>query len=107
MTDSEAHGTEARSDVGLSETTLSVSLHGPGVTIEDAIEAGSAAKELLEAIGQTVGAEGVKWQVASVQFQCDGCGLTRPDRPGPDEGWTHHDGDDFCPSCVPAGHTVL
>lgn len=79
--------------------TVSVSLHGPGASIEAAIEAGAALKALLEEVGREVGAEGVTWRIASVQFRCDGCGLTRPDRPGPDEGWTYSNGDDFCPEC--------
>lgn len=79
---------------------LTVSLHGPGATIEGAIEAGIATKGLLEEIGREMGVEGVEWRIASVQFKCDGCGLTRPDRPQPDEGWTYHEGDDLCPSCT-------
>lgn len=74
-----------------------VSLHGPGVTIEDAVKAAGHTKALLTAIGDEMGA--VRWQVTSVTFQCDGCGLKRADRPGPDEGWTYRDGDDLCPAC--------
>lgn len=79
-------------------STIHVSLHGPGVTVDAAIEAAVATKELLEEIGRTMGHD-LKWEVASIQFKCDGCGLTRPDRPRPDEGWTYRDGDDLCPSC--------
>ncbi|MEO7173733.1 hypothetical protein, partial [Flavobacterium sp.] len=82
------------------DATLRVSLHGPGVTIDDAIKAAAATKDLLDAIGREIGVEGVKWQATSVTFKCDGCGLTRPDRPRQDEGWTYDDGDDFCPSCT-------
>jgi hypothetical protein len=79
--------------------SLSVSVHGPAVRIEDAIEAGEATKRLLNAVGREMGHPDVAWRVASVQFQCDRCGLLRPDRPGPDEGWTYLDGDDLCPAC--------
>lgn len=86
-----------------SKPALRMSLHGPGVTIEDAMQAGLAGKELLEALTEQVApGSDLTWEVASVQFQCDGCHLTRPDRPRSDEGWTHHDGDDFCPTCTEA-----
>ena len=84
----------------MTDDDLAMSLHGPAVTIEDAIEAGEAMKDLLGAVGRAIGARGVEWQIASVQFQCDGCGLTRPNRPGPDEGWTYGDGNDYCPECT-------
>jgi hypothetical protein len=81
------------------ESGVTVSLHGSAVTIEDAVRAGEATKNLLEALGDDLGVQ-VDWQIVSVQFQCDGCGLLRADRPGPDDGWTHRDGDDFCPTCT-------
>lgn len=65
------------------------------------MQAGQATKELLAAIGEAEGLD-VQWQVQSVQFQCDGCRLRRPDRPGPDEGWTYDDGNDYCPTCSEA-----
>jgi len=77
---------------------FAVSLHGPHVTIEDAVKAGDATKDLLESVSEHMG-HTVTWRVASIQFQCDGCHVTRPDRPRPDEGWTHREGDDFCPTC--------
>lgn len=84
------------------DSNLTVSLHGPGVTVEDATRAGAATKELLEEVGRTMGVD-VEWEVGPVSFVCDGCGLRLPDRPGPDEGWTHRDGDDFCPACSAGG----
>ena len=76
-----------------------VELHGPSVTIDDVVRVGEATKELLAEVAHEMGVEGVEWQIASVQFKCDGCGLTRPARPRPDEGWTYSDGDDLCPEC--------
>lgn len=78
---------------------LTVSLHGPEVTVDDAVKAAVATKELLEEVGRTMGVDGLEWQVASIQFKCDGCGLTRPDRPGPDDGWTYQHENDLCPTC--------
>lgn len=85
-----------------SRPSLSVSVHGPGASIETAIEAGEATKKLLEAVQEEMGvpAGAIEWKIGSVQFKCDGCGLTRPDRPGPDECWTYRDGDDLCPACT-------
>lgn len=81
---------------------LTISVHGPGASIDSAIEVGEATKKLLAAIAEEMGvpAGTIKWQIGSVQFKCDGCGLKRPDKPGPDEGWTFADGDDFCPACT-------
>ena len=75
-----------------------VSLHGPGASIDDALSAATATTALLDEIARTMGDEG-GWKVTSVFFQCDGCGLKRPDRPGPDEGWTYREPDDLCPAC--------
>lgn len=86
---------------------LTVSLHGPGASIEGAIEAGTAMKKLLEEVAREMGVEGAEWRIASVYFKCDGCGLSRPDRPGPDEGWTYSDGDDFCPACTESSLPVV
>lgn len=83
---------------GLEPGAIRVGVHGPGVTVEDAMAAGVATKDLLHALGEQLGVD-VEWQVKSVQFMCDGCGLLRPDRPRSDEGWTYRDGDDLCPSC--------
>lgn len=80
------------------EDEVRVSLHGPDVTIDDALKVGSSLKDLLHEIGREMGAE-VEWRILSVQFKCDGCGRLRPNRPSPDEGWTYRDGDDLCPSC--------
>lgn len=77
---------------------LNVELHGKSVTIDDALKAGEATTRLLDTVSESLGAQ-VGWEVVSVQFKCDGCGLLRPDRPSLDEGWTHRSGDDFCPSC--------
>lgn len=81
---------------------VTVSVHGPGASIDTAIEVGEATKRLLAAIADDMGIEGVEWTIGSVQFRCDGCGLLRPDKPAPDEGWTHNSGDDFCPACTEA-----
>ena len=83
------------------DNRVGLSLHGPGASIEDAIRAGEALKGLLAAVGEEMGMpEGaVTWAISSIQFKCDGCGLLRADRPGPDEGWTYRDGDDLCPAC--------
>ncbi len=80
--------------------TLTIGAHGPGASIESAIEVAEATKKLLGAVADEMGAEGLEWRIGSVQFKCDGCGLLRPDRPRPDEGWTYADGDDLCPSCT-------
>lgn len=77
---------------------VSVTLHGPAASIDETIKAGEALKDLLKAGGAALGAD-VDWQTTAVYFQCDGCGLQRPDRPAPDEGWTYRDGDDLCPTC--------
>lgn len=81
---------------------LTVSVHGPGASIEAAIQTAEAVKGLLTAVGEEMGvpANAVEWKIGWVQFQCDGCGLRRPDRPRPDEGWTYRDGDDLCPACT-------
>ena len=78
---------------------LHISVHGPKASIETAVEAAEAAKKLLASVAETMGVSGVEWEIGSVVFKCDGCGLTRPDRPSPDEGWTYQDGDDLCPEC--------
>lgn len=92
------------------EPGVTITLHGEGVTVEDAIEAAQGTKELLLEVGRTMGVDGVEWEIGSVQFMCDGCDLRRPDRPGPDEGWTHDDGNDYCPACTaeraPSGRDV-
>jgi len=90
--------------VSTSQPSLTISVHGPGATIDDVIEAGEETKRLLEAIASTMGIPdgAVKWVVQSAEFRCDGCDLRRPDRPSSDEGWTHVDGDDFCPTCSEA-----
>lgn len=81
--------------------SLSVGVHGPGASIDTAIEVGERMKDLLAAVAEEMGlGDAVSWEIGSVQFKCDGCGLLRPDKPGPDEGWTHADGDDFCPACT-------
>ena len=82
--------------------TVGISVHGPGASIDSAIAAGGAMKRLLDTVGAEMGipADAVKWEIDSVQFRCDGCGLLRPDKPGVDEGWTYRDGDDFCPDCT-------
>jgi hypothetical protein len=79
--------------------TVSLSLHGPGVTIGDAAQVGVAGKELMDAIAQEMGVD-AHFEITAIQFRCDGCGLTRPDRPGPDEGWSYVDGEDHCPVCT-------
>ena len=83
---------------------LRISVHGPGASIEAAVEVADATKKLLDEVAKNMGIpEGaVAWRIASVQFKCDGCGLLRPDKPSLDEGWTHSDGDDFCPECSAA-----
>ena len=95
---------EAQNDPAPSPGTVRVSVHGPGASIDAAIEAGQAMKKLLYAVGEElgVGRGRLRWEVASVSFKCDGCGLRLrlPDRPGPGEGWTHLGGDDFCPGCT-------
>lgn len=81
---------------------FSISVHGPGASIETAVQTAEAMKKLLAAVGKQMGVpEGaIEWQIGSVQFACDGCGLLRPDRPEPDEGWSFEDGNDFCPACT-------
>lgn len=78
---------------------VTVSIHGPGATIETAIEVAEATKRLLAAVAAEMG-HTVEWRIGSIQFKCDGCGLLRPDKPGPDEGWTHKDSNDYCPNCT-------
>lgn len=99
---SENSPVEAAGQPVLKPGQVAISLHGPGATIDDAVKAGEALKDLLRCVGEEMGIpEGaLKWQIGSVQFQCDECGVRRPDRPGPDEGWTHHAGDDLCPDCT-------
>ena len=82
---------------------LSVSLHGPEVTISDAIKAGLATTELLDELGRSVGLK-TRWHIESVQFRCDGCGMTQAERPTPDDGWGYRDGEDFCPTCWRSSH---
>lgn len=84
------------------DARVSIALHGPGASIDDAVQAGEALKRLLESVGEVMGVpEGaIEWKTSSVQFQCDGCGLLRADRPDPGEGWTYDDGKDFCPECT-------
>ena len=86
---------------GINPEGLTVSVHGLGASIDTVIRAGEATKALLEAVGLEMGIpEGsVVWETVSVQFRCDGCGLRRPDRPGPGEGWTYAAEHDFCPAC--------
>lgn len=90
--------------IGVSKNavTLGLEVHGEGASIEAAIEAAEAVKRLLDAIAEAKGipAGALRWRIGSVQFKCDGCGLLRPDRPSPDEGWTFHEGDDYCPICT-------
>ncbi len=83
---------------------LTISVHGPGTSIDTAIEVAEATKRLLTSVGENMGvpADAVKWEIGSVQFKCDGCGLLRPDKPSPDEGWTHENSGDFCPVCTEA-----
>ena len=82
---------------------LRVSVHGPGASIETAIEAAEATKKLLSSVAEEMGIDGVEWKIGSVTFKCDGCGLERPDRPDPNEGWTYRDGNDLCPECSKVG----
>lgn len=84
----------------MSDDRLHVSVHGPGVSIESAVEVAEAMKKLLGAVAENMGAPVSEWEIASIQFMCDGCGSTRPDKPGKDEGWTFRDGDDLCPQCA-------
>jgi hypothetical protein len=77
-----------------------LSVHGPNASIAAAVTAGVALKELYAEVAREMGAEGANLHITAVWFQCDGCGLQRPDRPSPDEGWTYSDGDDFCPTCT-------
>ena len=85
----------------MSDNRIELQLRGPGVDIDRTIEAGRALKDLLAVVAEELGApkDACQWQIESVAFQCDGCGLRRPDRPSPDEGWTYRDGDDLCPAC--------
>lgn len=83
-------------------TDLKIFVHGPGTSIDAAVEVAEASKKLLAAIAKEMDVSGIRWEITSVQFQCDGCGLLRPDKPGPDEGWTYDEGDDFCPTCSAA-----
>lgn len=85
---------------------ISVALHGPNVTIAEAVKAGAATVNLLRAVGDEMG-ESVEWEVAAVYFCCDGCGLRLPDRPGPGEGWTHRGDDDLCPACSSSSRGVV
>lgn len=96
--------TERRTGMGngiLREGDVGITVHGTGASIDTAIEVADATRALLAEVAREMGVPdgAVKWKIGSVQFQCDGCGLKRPDRPGPDEGWTYADGDDFCPAC--------
>lgn len=70
------------------------------------MEVAEATKKLLASVAENMGVEGLEWKIASIQFKCDGCGLLRPDRPGPEEGWTFRDGDDLCPACTAKEHTA-
>lgn len=74
---------------------LEVSLRGPYVTLDNIIDVAAAIRDLM-----TV-AVGARAEITGVYFKCDGCGLRRPDRPAPDEGWTYRarDGYDLCPEC--------
>lgn len=88
---------------------VEMKLCGPSVTMEQTREEGERLARLLGTIAEHLGApKGARdaWTVTGVYFQCDGCGLRRPDRPAPGEGWAYSDGDDFCPACSsvhPAG----
>lgn len=80
----------------------SPSSHGPNASVDDVIAAAQAFRALVAEVGREMGVEGSDLKILSVCFKCDGCGLTRADRPSPDEGWTYADGDDFCPDCTRA-----
>lgn len=81
---------------------IKVSVFGANVTLEGALEVAQAMKDLAASLGAPV-------EIVSVQFQCDGCGLKRPDKPRREEGWTSRNGEDFCPACsadLPSGESA-
>ncbi len=83
---------------------IRVSVHGPDVTIDSALQVADSIREAfaMTALSMGFSEEEARCSILKVTFRCDGCGLERSDRPGPDEGWSFADNDDFCPACTKA-----
>lgn len=82
------------------ENEMRISLHGPNVRYEDAIESAEAMKSLIEAVSEAQTGEKVGVEIAWMGFVCDGCGRERPKEHGD---WINDGTDDFCPACAVAG----